>query len=219
MWAKFCAVFLCSLLLPAQGRGSKSVDDRRSAAAAGKAEQTPRIKASDAAAGAVDAELTKKSQSDTGRRAAERRALFDPCALIKASEVGAVQNDKITATKSSSRHNGMFAVSQCFYTAANFVNSVSLEMNQRRRDDSQRNSVLQFWTQQFRQARDKRKSVKPKLIPGIGDEAYWVGSSKMGALYILKRDRYFRVSVGGSDAEEVKLQKSKKLAEYALKRL
>jgi hypothetical protein len=203
MWTKLCAVFLCSLLLPADGRGSKSVDDRRSVGTAG----------------AVDAELTKKSQSGTAGVVTDRKAAFDACALIKASEVGVVQNDKITATKSSSRLNGTFAVSQCFYTAANFVNSVSLEVNQRMPDDSRRDSVLQFWTQQFRQARDNRKSVKPKLIPGIGDEAYWVGSSKMGVLYILKRDRYFRVSVGGSDAEEVKLQKSKKLAGYALKRL
>jgi hypothetical protein len=210
MWAKLCAVFLCSLLLPADGRGSKSVDYRRSAATPDKAEQTPRITAS---------ERTKKSQSGMAGAVTDRKAALDACALIKASEVGAVQNDKITATKSSSRLNGTFAVSQCFYTAANFVNSVSLEVNQRRPDDSRRDSVLKFWTQQFRQARDNRKSVKPKLIPGIGDEAYWVGSSKMGALYILKRDRYFRVSVGGSDVEEVKLQKSKKLAEYALKRL
>jgi hypothetical protein len=219
MWAKLCAVFLCSLLLPADGRGSKSVDERRSAATAGRVELPPLTTASDAAAGAIDADLTKKSQSGVAGAVTNRNPAFDACSLIKAAEVGAVQNDKITGTKSSSRFNGTFAVSQCFYTAANFVNSVSLEVNQGMPDDSQRNSVLQFWTQQFRQAKDNRKSVKPKLIPGIGDEAYWVGSSKMGALYILKRGRYFRVSVGGPDAEEVKLQKSKKLAAYALKRL
>ncbi len=200
MWTKLCVVFLFSLLFPGDGFGSKSVDDRPSA-------------------GAADSELTQKFQAVTAGAVADRKPAFDACTLIKSSEVGAVQGDKITETKSSSRFNGTFAVSQCFYTAANFVNSVSLEVNQRAPDDSQQNSLLQFWTQQFRRAKDKRKSVKPKLIPGIGDEAYWVGSSKMGALYILKRDRYFRVSVGGSDAEEVKLQKSKKLAEYALRRL
>ena len=219
MWAKLCAIFLCSLLLPADGRGSKSVGDRRSAETAGKAEQTPRITASDAAAGTVDAELTKKSQSGTTGVVTDGKASFDACALIKASEVGAVQNDKITGTKSSSRFNGTFTVSQCFYTAAKFVNSVSLEVNQRKPEDSNQNAVLEFWTQQFREAKDRRKSVKPRLVPGVGDEAYWVGSSKMGALYALKKDRYLRVSLGGGDTEEVKLQKSKKLAEYALKRL
>lgn len=218
MWTKLCVVFLCSLLFPADGCGSNSVDDPRSAATAGKAEQTPQLTASNAAAGAVNAELTG-SQSGAAGAVADRKPAFDACTLIKPSEVGVVQDDKITATKSSSRFNGTFAVSQCFYTAANFVNSVSLEVNQGKPDDPQQNSVLRFWTQQFRQAKDSRRSVKPKLIPGVGDEAYWVGSSKMGALYILKRDKYLRVSVGGSDAEEVKLQKSKKLAEYALKRL
>jgi len=40
-----------------------------------------------------------------------------------------------------------------------------------------------------------------------------------GALYILKDDTFIRISVGGPDKEETKIDKSKALAEKALRHL
>lgn len=212
---KLCVSLFCTLLFLTDGCGSKSGAGQQSAASAGK----PQAATPHAAATPADAGVADQSQRAGAVDAPAPKPEFDACMLIERSEIAAVQGDKVTGIKSSRRSNGPFAVSQCFYTAAKFVNSVSLEVNQRKPEDSNQNAVLEFWTQQFREAKDRRKSVKPRLVPGVGDEAYWVGSSKMGALYALKKDRYLRVSLGGGDTEEVKLQKSKKLAEYALKRL
>jgi hypothetical protein len=53
----------------------------------------------------------------------------------------------------------------------------------------------------------------------VGDEAFWSASSVGGALYVLKGDRYLRISVGGAGNAETKLKKSKTLALNALRRL
>jgi hypothetical protein len=36
-----------------------------------------------------------------------------------------------------------------------------------------------------------------RRISGVGDEAYWDGSTLGGGLFVLKGDTYFRLSVGG----------------------
>src|SRR2546423_1305669 len=59
----------------------------------------------------------------------------------------------------------------------------------------------------------------PQPVPGIGEEAFWLGSPKAGALYVLKGDNMVRVSVGGPDDMKTKIEKSKKLATLVLKRL
>ena len=204
MFFKLCVSLLCLLLFLADDCGPKAKADQQTGAAAAKKPEAATQAATPAAApGSPEPKATASGA----------------CALILASEIESVQGDKVTGTKGSSRSDGPFQVSQCFYTAAKYVNSVSLEVTERRPDDPNPKAALEFWTQQFRESKDKRRSVKPRLVQGVGDEAYWVGSSKMGVLYTLKRDKYFRVSIGGADAEEVKLQKSKKLAEYVLKRL
>ena len=79
--------------------------------------------------------------------------------------------------------------------------------------------MAEFWKKTFREAKDKRKAEKPKAVPGVGDEAFWVGDSKIGVLYVLKNNSYLRISIGGPDDEAVKTKKSKTLAQNALKRL
>ena len=64
---------------------------------------------------------------------------------------------------------------------------------------------------------EKDVAVPPKKIPGIGDEAYWTAGPG-GALYVLKGDAFIRISLGGSDDEETKIEKSKALASKALAR-
>ena len=56
-------------------------------------------------------------------------------------------------------------------------------------------------------------------VRGVGDEAFWSASRVGGALYVLKRDRYLRISVGGAGGIEAKLKKSKTLALKALNRI
>ena len=58
----------------------------------------------------------------------------------------------------------------------------------------------------------------PRKIAGVGDEAYWVGPAIVGALWVRKGDSYFRLSVGGPDREEVKIEKLTKLARKVVQR-
>jgi len=40
---------------------------------------------------------------------------------------------------------------------------------------------------------------KPRVIDGLGQEAYWMGSSITGALYVLKGDAFLRISIRGGE--------------------
>ena len=63
------------------------------------------------------------------------------------------------------------------------------------------------------------EAAKPEEVAGLGDEAFWIGSRVGGALYVLKKDLFFRVSVGGAGDEKAKRNKSRTLAQHVLKRL
>jgi uncharacterized protein DUF3558 len=70
-----------------------------------------------------------------------------------------------------------------------------------------------------REEEEGEAAAKPEKVNGLGDEAFWIGSRVGGALYVLKNDLYFRISVGGVGDERTKLNKSKTLAQNVLKRL
>ena len=66
---------------------------------------------------------------------------------------------------------------------------------------------------------EEEKSRPPKKVDGVGEDAFWIGDRFGGALYVLKGDAFIRISVGGPDNEQTKLEKSKTLAQKALGRL
>jgi hypothetical protein len=138
----------------------------------------------------------------------------DACALIEKSEVAKVQNQKIGEAKSTTRDDSQFSISQCFYVAAAFERSVSLEVSELDPRNLDPHAVKRFWDERFEVAEATRKKVT-----GVGEKAYWVGNDKVGALYAFERGRIVRVSVGGPDTEDTKIQKSKALVAKALKRL
>jgi hypothetical protein len=164
------------------------------------------------------------------------------CSLITQDEVAAVQGSPIQETKSSARRDGSFLVSQCFYTAGEFSKSVSVAVTQpdANKPDLNKRTPKDFWNETFasysgneekerdtaskapasEQHRDeieKDAAVPPKKISAIGDEAYWTPGPG-GALYVLKGDAFIRISLGGSDDEATKIEKSKALASKALAR-
>jgi hypothetical protein len=171
-------------------------------------------------------------------------AKFDVCGLIKNAEIEAVQGSPVTETKSSGHSDGGFRASQCFY-AATSNNSVSLAVTQGDPDSSAKRSPRDFWKETFGRYeneekeregdKEKRESLReerrkegkeeeaprPKKISGVGDEAFWSGSGVGGALYVLNKEKdvFIRISIGGGDNEEVRINKSKALAQKALERL
>lgn len=66
---------------------------------------------------------------------------------------------------------------------------------------------------------EEEEGAPPVPVKGVGDEAFWAASNVNGILYALKGDAFVRVSIGGSDKPDVRLSKSKTLAQKALAKL
>jgi hypothetical protein len=64
-----------------------------------------------------------------------------------------------------------------------------------------------------------KEAAPPEPVKGLGDEAFWVASPVGGAIYVLKKDLFFRISVGGPGDQKTKLNKSKLLAQKVLTKL
>ena len=147
---------------------------------------------------------------------------FDACKLIASSEIEAVQGEAVLDAKSSERKTGGFAIAQCYYTLPSHTNSVSLEVTRPDPEQSTPSGPRDRWKKLFHGDRDQegeKESGKPQPVSGVGDEAFWSGSPMVGALYVLKDNSYLRISIGGAEDASVKIQKTKALAQKALKRL
>jgi hypothetical protein len=153
----------------------------------------------------------------------------EACSLVSKEEVGSIQATPVNDAKSSQRSDGIFLVSQCLYTPAEFSKSVSLALIQRDPNQHGTRSPKDFWKEKFDPYQDEEPKTKsgdekeqgsaPKKIEGLGDDAYWVGNRFGGMLYVLKGDAFISIGLGGTDDQETKLKKSKALAEKALQRL
>ena len=163
------------------------------------------------------------------------------CTLIATDEVGAIQGATITDAKSSAGPSGGLIMSQCYYSAKEPNMSVSIAVIQPSARSLGGEETRNYWASTFgrfaqgsassdegnqekneargegRKEEDKR--IPPKKIADVGEDAYWSGNRFGGALYVLKGDVSIRISVGGPDKEETKIEKSKALAQKALSRL
>ena len=165
------------------------------------------------------------------------------CSLLTTSEIQAVQGEPLKETKASQQRGGELITDLCYYELPTPSNSVSLALTYAA--SGKREDLRGFWENTFAKAeekdRDEKKKpnarkaekereaqrggeeeeegAKPEKISGLGDEAFWLGSRVGGALYVLKGDRYIRISIGGAGNNETKLNKSKNLAKKALARM
>lgn len=164
--------------------------------------------------------------------------VFDACPLITGEEIEAIMGSPVKDAKASERSSTGLRVSQCFYTAAEFSSSVSLAVTQTDATNPGKQSAREFWKESLgryskpEENREPEKEKKekpgkeeekeaspPKKVEGVGEEAYWAGTRVGGTLYVLKNDAFLRISVGGADTDEKRLEKCKALAEKALPRL
>ena len=66
---------------------------------------------------------------------------------------------------------------------------------------------------------EEEEQAKPEKLSGLGQESFWLASRVGGALFVLKKNTIFRISVGGAGDVKTKLSKSRTLATKALARL
>ncbi len=134
------------------------------------------------------------------------------CELLSKDDLLAVQGEAFSQTHLTTSANR----SQCFYELPTFVNSVSVDMTREGRE---------LWERMFEageregKEEEEEKKAPPKRVEGIGDEAFWIGSRAVGSLYVKRKDVVLRVSVGGKGTVEEKIERSKRLAAQALRRL
>src|SRR3989440_2249966 len=167
-----------------------------------------------------------------------KRPKIEACSLIANDEVQAIQGSPVRDAKASEQSDGSFRVGQCFYSAETFNKSVSLAVTQSDPASAKARNPKDFWKDTFGRYEDevkeekgdeeKRESLReqdeekgrpPKKLEGIGDDAYWTANRMGGALYVLKNDVFIRISVGGPESEDAKINRCKALAEKALSHL
>jgi hypothetical protein len=158
-------------------------------------------------------------------------ASLDACALITRAEIEATQGSSVKDIKNSTTTGGGFRVSQCFYGTAEFNKSVSLAVTQRDPAKPSNRSARDHWEEMFNPNEEKERGeaenhereeeavTPPRKIDGVGEDARWTGMRFGGALYVLKKDAFMRISVGGGNDEESRINRSKTLALKALGRL
>jgi hypothetical protein len=151
------------------------------------------------------------------------------CGLLTKEETQAVQGEPFKSTKASQGPGPGLRVSQCYFELPTPVNSVVLTVT-RKADGANARDPRESWHELFyvehprerekEREKDKESEEKgPQKVEGVGDDAFWSGSRVGGALYVLKGESYFRISVGGAGDQAQKLEKSKTLAAFVLKRL
>jgi hypothetical protein len=157
---------------------------------------------------------------------------IDPCKLLTGDDLKSVQGEAPTQSERSDRSQGGFTVAQCYYLLPTTTNSVVLNVTTAAEGSNSRNP-RDYWKQTFasqdktkdrdREAKERKgeeeESAKPERVTGLGEDAYWSASRVGGALYVLQKDIFFRISVGGAGDAKSKLTKSKTLARKVLQRL
>jgi hypothetical protein len=183
---------------------------------------------------AISAAQSPNSQSST-KKSGVQKPKIDPCTLLTSGDIQAVQGEAVQETKPSAQQGGGLLMSQCVFRTAVPSKSISVALA-----SAGSTSPRAFWTRQFRSGKTEddaehsastatktasaskekeEESTRSRPMPGVGEEAYWVGGPLVGALYVLKRDTFIRISVGGIRQEPLRIQKSIALARAALKRL
>lgn len=215
MLLKLGISLLCLWLLQSSGCESKPAGGQNSPQPAGSAQTIP---ATNPAGGNMEAKPATAGATEAGGGG-------DACALIEASEIEAVQGVGVRQSTPSGRASDGLSVAGCYYTviSADGTKNLSVHLEVTRADPApsagQQDVLGNLWKEKFEHGIAKKKFDKPKPVDGVGEEAFWLGNNKMGALYVWRKNRMLRVSVGGPDEEDTKIEKSKRLAEKALKRL
>ena len=150
---------------------------------------------------------------------------IDPCALLADEDLRAVQERVLEERIPSEREGASFRVLQGLYRTPDVTGSVSLALSVTvsgsGADSETGAGPRRYWSERFHgpEAAPSPKEQPPRPVPGLGDEAFWVGDAVAGSLYVLDGGRFLRLSVGGVREEAVRRERAVALAARALARL
>ena len=122
-----------------------------------------------------------------------------------------MQGEALQTTLPSEREYGEYFIAQCYYQLPTITNSVVVNVTTPKERGK---SVKEFWRSTHAEAGSGKepgqKESRPEKISGVGEDAYWEASGIAGALYVLKRDVIFRISVGGASDIKTKLESQRR---------
>lgn len=172
----------------------------------------------------------------TAKSESAGQGVFRACALLNSQDIELVQGEALKYLKGHESAQGGLADSQCYFGLATASKSISLSVTSAAPGKPAK-AVRAFWDAHFHRQTDKgrktsgakrkaeepgaeegEESIAPTPVAGMGQEAYWDASATGGNLYVLQRDHFLRISVGGPDNQALKLKKSKTLAQKVLAR-
>lgn len=192
--------------------------------------------------GAQAAGLAKKRTTSRAIEAVPARGsttttpAMDVCSLLDRSAIASVQGTAVQQTQATGGDSADLNISQCYYVAISGEGknlSVHLQVIQRNPQSSKRDAVHEFWEKRFEReesehergekrgesSEEEEEGVKPVAVRGLGNEAFWIRSGRAGTLFVRSHQKIIRLSLGGSENETEKVQKSKTLAKQVLARL
>jgi hypothetical protein len=164
---------------------------------------------------------------------ASPKPVLDACRLLSSSEIESIQGAHVQAGQPTTQKHGNLDISQCYYpvNSADGLNlSVFVQVIQRD-PKSGPEAVSEFWKERFKRKKEEGERVEkeeqeeeerirpPVTVSGIGDEAFWLASDRGGALYVLTNDKVVRVSAGGTNDAQTRLENPKALAKKIVERL
>lgn len=169
------------------------------------------------------AQMKSETKSEPVAGPESSAASRDTCALIEKSEIASVQGVQVQQMQPTIQKHGDLEISQCYYTAISADGSknlsVYLQVIQRDPKSARRDAVKEFWAERFGRESKGKKIGPPLPVSGIGDAAFWLGSSRGGALFVLQKDKVVRVTAGGENDAKAQIENSKALAKKVLARL
>jgi len=163
----------------------------------------------------------------------------DACSLLPADVVGSIQGEKVVQAEPSQSSRGDLSSRRCFYRTENFNRSVDVEVIA----GADRSEALsEFWNKRFhsmhkteeeeeserasskgssptdREQEDEHAKASPAPVSGLGDEAFWVSNQLNSTLYVLQSGNVVRVSIGGPDDANAKLERARAIVEKVFAR-
>jgi len=146
---------------------------------------------------------------------------IDPCSFLTSDQIQAILGEPLKDVRRNEKIEGILLVTQCFFELPTVSNSAVLTVTQKS-SAAEARDPKDVWAETFTGGKNAagstgRKKVKPpRAVEGLGDGAFWAGNPKIGSLYVLKGNAYFRISIGGNEGPEVKIEKCKALAQKVL---
>lgn len=133
----------------------------------------------------------------------------DACSLLSPAELQRIQGERPVAMTPSDQ----VPFRQCFYRLPTFTQSITIGYATEGRE---------LWEHSFEENEESEREAEehpPRAIAGVGEEAMWSALPIGATLYVLDGDTMVRIGIGGSDRDEVRLEKATTLARLILRRL